>query len=244
MGHQLWGTRAPRRFFGDAHWREPLRWNDEAGIARTRERVFCASMADVFERRADLNPYRQRLWGLIESTPNLDWLLLTKRPQNVQRLAPWGSKWPMNVWLGTSVEDQHAAEQRLPLLLSVPAEVRFLSCEPLLGPLNLEQWFRRRELYPIDWVIAGGESGPKSRPMHPDWAKGLLRQCLRFEVPFHFKQWGHWVPIELMNGVRGATLVTLTNERPVRMVRLNKKVAGRILEGSTWDGVPRSSSHA
>ncbi len=89
MGHQLWGTDAPRRFFSDAHWREPLTWNEEAGLARRRERVFCASMADVFERRADLNPERSRLWQLIEATPNLDWLLLTKRPQNIERLVPW-----------------------------------------------------------------------------------------------------------------------------------------------------------
>ncbi len=82
MGHQLWGTAAPRRFFGDKHWQEPLMWNEEAGLASRRERVFCASMADVFER-SDLDAQRARLWQLIQSTPNLDWLLLTKRPQNV-----------------------------------------------------------------------------------------------------------------------------------------------------------------
>jgi len=244
MGHELWGARAPRRFFGEAHWSEPLRWNEDAGTAGTRERVFCASMGDVFERRADLNTQRHRLWELIETTPNLDWLLLTKRPQNISRLTPWNRRWPPNVWLGTSVENQRVAEQRLPLLLSIPAKVRFLSCEPLLGSLNLEPWFRRRGFYSIDWVIAGGESGPSSRPMHPDWAAGLLRQCQRFEVPFHFKQWGHWVPAELMNDMPGATLLTITNERPVKMVRVSKKIAGRILEGTTWDGVPMSSPHA
>jgi protein gp37 len=244
MGHSLWGTRAPRRFFGDAHWAEPLRWDQEASLALTRERVFCASMADVFERRADLNTERARLWELIEATPNLDWLLLTKRPQNVVRMVPWDKKWPSNVWLGTSVENQTVAEQRLPILLSIPAAVRFLSCEPLLGALRLETWFRRNGLYPIDWVIAGGESGPNSRPMHPDWVKGLLQQCKRFDVPFHFKQWGHWAPAELMSGVPGAKLLTLTNERPVKMVRVGKKIAGRILEGATWDGVPMSSLNA
>lgn len=240
MGHELWGARAPRRFFGETHWREPLRWNEEANNTRTRERVFCASMSDVFERRADLNAERRRLWGLIEATPNLDWLLLTKRPQNVSRLAPWGTRWPPNVWLGTSIENQRVAEQRLPLLLAIPAEVRFLSCEPLLGPVNLEPWFRHAGFHPIDWIIAGGESGANSRPMHPDWATSLLRQCQQFEVPFHFKQWGHWVPAELMNDTARATLLTLTDERPVRMVRVTKRMAGRILEGTTWDGVPRS----
>lgn len=243
MGHELWGARVPRRFFGESHWREPLKWDEEARNTRIRERVFCASMSDVFERRADLNAQRRRLWQLIEATPNLDWLLLTKRPQNVLQLAPWGTSWPSNVWLGTSVENQRVAEQRLPLLLSIPAEVRFLSCEPLLGPLHLEAWFTRRGFHPIDWVIAGGESGPNSRPMHPDWATSLLRQCQKFEVPFHFKQWGHWVPAELMNDTPGATLLTLTDERPVRMVRVNKRMAGRILDGTTWDGVPRPPLH-
>jgi protein gp37 len=110
----------------------------------------------------------------------------------------------------------------------------------LLGQLNLRPWFRRRGLHPIDWIIAGGESGGSSRPMHPDWAVSLLRQCQRFEVLFHFKQWGHWVPAELTNAIARPRLLELNNERPVEMVRLGKKLAGRILEGTTWDGVPHT----
>jgi protein gp37 len=239
MGHQLWGTEAPRRFFGEAHWREPLRWNDEAGRTGIRERVFCASMADVFERRPDLNAERMRLWLLIEDTPNLDWLLLTKRPQNIERLVPWRDDWPANVWLGTSVENQTLAEKRLPFLLRNPAAVRFLSCEPLLGHLDLKPWFKKKEgLHPIDWVIAGGESGGSSRPMHPDWATGLLRQCQDFDVPFHFKQWGQWVPAGVTKELAKTRLFEWDDDRSVEMVRLSKKLAGRILEGTTWDGVP------
>lgn len=165
MGHQLWGRHSSRRFFGAAHWREPLSWNEEARVTGRRERVFCASMADVFERRADLNAERLRLWNLIENTPNLDWLLLTKRPQNIRKLAPWREDWPANVWLGTTVENQTEAEKRLPSLLSVPAVVRFLSCQPLLGPLNLRGWFSKEGFHSIDWIIAGGESGGGSRPV-------------------------------------------------------------------------------
>lgn len=240
MGHQLWGTDAPRRFFSDTHWREPLIWDEEAKSNGRRERVFCASMADVFERRADLNTERRRLWTLIESTPNLDWLLLTKRPQNVRRIAPWAEQWPPNVWLGTSVENQRLAERRLPFLLENPAAIRFLSCEPLLGPLDLRPWFKKKGLYPINWIIAGGESGGNCRPMHPNWATSLLQQCQEFKIPFHFKQWGHWVPAELTNQARRPQLLHLINERPVNMVRLPKKVAGRILDGNTWDGVPHT----
>ena len=240
MGHSLWGKDSPRRFFSDAHWREPLKWNEDARHSGERHRVFCASMADVFEYRGDLNLERTRLWDLIENTPYLDWLLLTKRPQNVRRLAPWRTNWPPNVWLGTSVENQAQAEKRLPFLLKNSASIRFLSCEPLLGPLDLREWFRRKEFYPIDWIIAGGESGAASRPMHPDWISTLLHQCKEFDVPFHFKQWGQWVPTQLVDGSVRAKLIELNNERPVKMARMSKKVAGRLLEGTTWDGVPHT----
>jgi len=239
MGHQLWGPQGTRRFFTDAHWKEPLVWNEDARNARRRERVFCASMADVFERRAELNPQRARLWELIERTPHLDWLLLTKRPQNVENMVPWENDWPANVWLGTTVENQELAEKRLPFLLKNHAAIRFLSCEPLLGPIDLSPWFRSADLHPIDWVIAGGESGPRSRPMHPDWAESLLKQCRRARVPFHFKQWGHWVPADISAQNPKANIIHLPSERPVNMIRLPKKEAGRVLAGRTWDGVPR-----
>jgi protein gp37 len=195
-------------------------------------------MADVFERRAILNDERKRLWQVIEETPSLDWLLLTKRPQHILSMTPWSRGWPRNVWIGASVENQRIAEQRLPFLLAVPATVRFLSCEPLLGPLDLRSWFKRSGHHSIDWVIAGGESGPNSRPMHPDWALSLLEQCQVSGVPFHFKQWGHWAPAELLDITRETTLVDMTNERPVRMVRAGKKLAGRVLQGTTWDSFP------
>lgn len=241
-GHRLWGSDAPRRFFGEGHWREPLRWNEDAGRIRQRHRVFCASMADVFERRNDLTEQRERLWELIQRTPNLDWLLLTKRPQNIAAFAPWSEDWPDNVWIGTSVENQTIAEKRLPFLLRIPAKIRFVSCEPLLGPLDLHRWFTRRLSHTIDWVIVGGESGHNSRPMHPDWAAALLHQCESFNVPFLFKQWGHWAPADDFAEVVNPELLTLRNEQPVRMVRVGKKLGGRILNGMTWDDVPQPSS--
>jgi protein gp37 len=196
-------------------------------------------MADVFERRASLNKERERLWNLIDQTPNLDWLLLTKRPQNVLSMTPWGDVWPQNVWVGTSVENQKLAELRLPYLLAVPATVRFLSCEPLLGPLDLRSWFDRRGFRTIDWVIAGGESGPRSRPMHPDWALALLNQCQRAQVPFHFKQWGHWAPVDCANGSNNKALLMVGADPPVRMIAVGKKLAGRMLKGTTWNNLPR-----
>jgi protein gp37 len=201
-------------------------------------------MADVFEWRADLNEHRARLWRLIEQTPNLDWLLLTKRPQHILRMTPWEYDWPENVWIGTTVENQRFAELRLPHLLTVPAQVRFLSCEPLLGPLDLQPWFSKGDGHRIDWVIAGGESGANSRPMHPDWPRRLLRQCQKVNVPFHFKQWGHWAPAEMFDGPTSVTTVRLSNERPVNMIGAGKGLAGRLLDGTTWDDLPHPLVHA
>lgn len=237
VGQDIWGPRAERRFFGDAHWREPLKWNDEAALAGTRRRVFCASMADVFENRAELTPSRERLWQLIADTPALDWLLLTKRPERVLKCVPWRHTWPSNVWVGVTAENQRWALRRIPLLLDLPAAVRFLSCEPLLGPLDLSAWMAgvRR----VDWVIAGGESGHKARPMNPEWASSLRDQCRAAAVPFHFKQWGHWCP-DYGNAPPTRKRVSLEDSkgRTITLVRLSKHAAGRQLDGRTWDEFP------
>jgi protein gp37 len=227
VGSAIWGTRAPRRFFSDAHWDGPKSWNRDAKRSATRRRVFCASMADVFEDRRDLDEWRDKLFRLIGDTPWLDWLLLTKRPEKTSALVPWGSAWPTNVWLGTTVENQAWADRRLPELRAVPACIRFVSCEPLLGAIDLRSWLTNT----IQWVIAGGESGPRARPTDPSWLRSIRDQCEAADVPFHFKQWGVWAPhahaSKVQKMVRGTTLY-----------RVNKAVAGRVLDGRTWDERP------
>lgn len=237
VGMHLWGGKAPRRFFSDKHWRDPLKWNEEAEHQGARARVFCASMADVFEPRSELDPWRERLWALIERTPRLDWLLLTKRPGNIKHVYPWAHSPRENVWLGTTAETQKWADIRIERLLSVDARVRFLSCEPLLSSIDLTAWLANKQ---IDWVIAGGESGGQARPTHPNWIRALRDQCHESNVPFHFKQWGHWSPeakrldeprkIEFEDGFGMTELLTW---KP-------KKVSGRILDGRTWDGYPHA----
>lgn len=223
-GNLVWGKNAERRFFGDKHWNEPVKWNRQAEAAGVRRRVFCASMADVFEDRDDLHDERQRLLQeVIPETPWLDWQLLTKRPQNVLEMVPetwlpghsveeWAG-WPDNAWIGTTVEDQQRAEERLPVLSDIPAPVRFLSCEPLLGPVDLRPWLRRigdkAELEwdttrRIGWVIVGGESGPRHRPLDLDAARAIRDECERWGVPFFFKQVGGQRPTSggvLLDGV-------------------------------------------
>ncbi|NBS69878.1 phage Gp37/Gp68 family protein [bacterium] len=262
----LWGKNSTRRFQSDKYWNAPLKWNRDAAASGERRRVFCASMADVFEDRADLVPHRARLFELIRRTPNLDWLLLTKRPENWNMLTSqaainmptengthWIDEWtsgtaPKNVWLGTTVENQEMADKRIPALLKIPAKVRFLSCEPLLGPVDLRAFAGVKECkkawllkdgtihdisFPkvdgIDWVICGGESGAHARPMHPDWARSLRDQCAASGVPFHFKQWGDIVYREVVGA--GQPL----GDRET--LRIGKEAAGRLLDGVLHDGV-------
>jgi protein gp37 len=190
-GGSHWGLAKERRFFGAKHWREPLKWNEAAKKTGERHRVFCASMADVFEDRRDLDEQRNALWELILSTPCLDWLLLTKRPQNAVNMLPWGrsglgpTPWK-NVWLGTTVEDQKRANERIPILGQIPAGVRFLSCEPLLERLSLS-------LKGIHWVIVGGESGAGARRLDVEWARTIVHRCKEDGVAVFVKQLGAFV---------------------------------------------------
>jgi protein gp37 len=214
-----WGDTVERRRTSDANWREPVKWNSRAREAGERPRVFCASLADVFENRPELTPWRADLLKLIYDTPHLDWLLLTKRPENWRDAIDeaceyahgdtWESMWtqgeaPENVWIGATVENQEQADKRIPELLKIPARVRFLSCEPLLGPIQLGVSFVGGSFALYDygepgskfhWVIAGGESGPRARPLHPDWARSLRDQCKAAGVPFFMKQMTKKTPI-------------------------------------------------
>lgn len=201
-GHDVWGKTTERRRFGSKHWTEPFKWRDKAEKAGLPAKVFCASMADVFEDRDDHIEDRNRLFTLIELTaPHLIWQLLTKRPENVRRLVGdrW-QDWPENVWLGTTVEDQKRANERVPELLGVPAKVRFLSCEPLLERVVIPGF----DILRPDWVIVGGESGPKHRPLDLDAARSLRDKCQTAGVAFFFKQVGGRTPTaggDLLDGV-------------------------------------------
>lgn len=246
-----WGPQGTRTVTSASNWRLPIKWNKQAEKEGVRRRVFCASLADVFEDRPELEAPRQRLFDLIQKTPYLDWLLLTKRPQNI-RMQVLDIGTFENVWLGVSVEDQKRADERIPLLLKVPAKVRFLSCEPLLGPVNLRPWLQthddrcdparvcsgcnesRGELH---WVIVGGESGANARPMRADWARSLRDQCRGERVSFFFKQWGEWVPSSMCPPCPDTGTYAFMADKTV-MVRVGKKNAGRLLDGEEWSQWP------
>jgi protein gp37 len=305
-----WGPGQPRRRTKARTWNDPVRWNEEAQGTGVRPRVFCASLADVFDNEVPVE-WRHDLFELISVTPNLDWLLLTKRIGNVSKMingiaeAPrlgshegdlMAHRWrkgdvPRNVWLGATICTQEEAARDVPKLLATPAAKRFVSMEPLLGPVDLARirvdtsptlgrwmdalrghtWDESAyaadgapldsdppDLDRLDWVIVGGESGPQARPMRPQWARDLRDQCAAADVPFLFKQWGDWGPdwegAETC-GSCGRTKFIAINERgecghcgsadwiaaakPLETLRhVGKKMAGRLLDGRTWDGVP------
>jgi protein gp37 len=239
-----WLPGGERKRTSEAYWRQPLLWNKRAGKEGRRARVFCASMADVFDNAVDPD-WREDLWALINDTPNLDWLCLTKRPQNIAKMLPgtapyvreneysrsvWGPHgWP-NVWLGTTAEDQREFQRRVPFLRRLPAVKRFLSCEPLLGEIDAACDLRSGDIH---WVIAGGESGPKARPSHPDWFRSLRDQCQAAGVPFFFKQWGEYVPVGPVD--RGSA----TDPHEYAWERVGKKRAGAVLDGREWREIPQ-----
>lgn len=247
-GWTTWGKGQWRRRTAEANWRKPLTWDRQARESGRRAQVFCASLADVFDAEVPRG-WRDDLWVLIRQTPHLDWQLLTKRPNLIRRSLPpdWGSGWP-NVWLGASVESQEHT-WRIDHLIKVPAVVRFLSCEPLLGSLSLPSY-----LMNIDWIIAGGESGHGARAMHPAWVRSLRDQCIAAGVPFLFKQWGEWAPDESRDpaawdrgemplsddgmDLRGYESLAWRDVGAVLMRKIGKHRAGRLLDGRTWDEMP------
>lgn len=303
-----WGAGQPRQRTSAGNWAMPLRWNAKpfyacescgwrgeygedstrlrvclecAGkLVPARRRVFCASLADVFDNEVP-DQWRADLFALIRATPNLDWLLPTKRIGNVDRMiadavgalprdarsgtgqhnhtpmAEW--PWP-NVWLGATICNQAEADRDIPKLLRVPAAVRFLSVEPMLGFVNLrwewvsrgrplgggpmcnlrEPWKAPEPAPAVDWVIVGGESGPHARPMHPDWARSLRDQCTAADVPFLFKQWGDWWPISRTDGRHELPFgeYDVHSLPPYGFIRRGKKAAGRELDGFTHNGYP------
>jgi len=240
-------TRSEPKLFAPFTWRKP-------------RRVFVNSMSDLFHDQVP-DAFIVQVFSVMARTPRHTYQLLTKRHGRMRSLLSTdgfrdavlaltpGALWPLrNLWLGVSVEDQPRAALRIPALLDTPAWIRWLSCEPLLGPIDLDAADHDARCDGgIDWLVVGGESGPGARPMHPDWARGLRDQCADSAIPFFFKQWGEWVAAPSNYGpdvpqrARHATELVFSRASDVDgqiMLRRGKKTAGRELDGRTFDEFP------
>lgn len=256
-----WGPAETTERIKTKTWAQPLKWNKEAKAAGKRVKVFCASLADVFEDNPQLVDWRRELLNLIIETPHLDWQLLTKRPENVCWMIEQATgfsdaeMWlPPNCWIGTSVENQQQADERIPELLKIPAKVRFLSIEPLLGPIDLTEflWYtpernkryskQLHQINKIDWVIVGGESGANARPMNPDWVRSLCDQCVAADIPYFFKQHGEWLHVDY--AIELGLIDTYTDTHKIKnfdgvyYANVGKKAAGNLLDGRKWEQLP------
>ena len=232
---------------------QPIKW-------RKPRMIFVCSMGDLFHKKvtdAQIDQIFKMMTHPMSGMDHHTYLILTKRPERILTgHAEHFTQWP-NIWLGVTAENQQTADERIPILLQIPAAVRFVSCEPLLSEINLEMALEdfqplspdfSKNPSPIQWVICGGESSPGARPMHPDWARSIRDQCQAAGVPFFFKQWGEWSPaswaleggykeVRAVKGKKGGGN-NLPGYRRL-MYRVGKKKAGRILDGRTWDEYPR-----
>lgn len=272
MNNRL-GTQLP---FKPGHRKDVEIFVDEKILAQPKawrrpRRIFVCSMTDLFGDFVPTDAIDQ-VFAMMAASPQHTFQVLTKRADRMRDyfhalrgMGEWnGAAWPLaNVWLGVSVEDQAAADFRIPLLLQAPAAVHFLSCEPLLGPVNVARWLLDANYLEycdavggplpkmpasIGWVIAGGESGPHARPMHPAWARALRDQCAAIGTPFHFKQWGEWRHAPDRARFKEAIRERWTRlesgqaeVRPAFMVREGKKDAGRLLDGVEHNGFPATT---
>ena len=232
-------TKYFRRAFADVQCHPdalvlPLRWTKP-------RRIFVNSMSDLFHPDVPIQ-FLEDVMTTMEMASHHTFQVLTKRPaQMLDALQRIATPVPPNVWLGVSIEDQATADERLPLLMEVTARVRWVSAEPLLGPMNIARWLQPRQrpnddgyggvhvpgwttdFTTLGWIVVGGESGPHARLMHPAWVRSLRDQCIAARVPFLFKQWGEWLPDE---------------RDPEIWHKVGKKAAGRLLDGRTWDEYP------
>lgn len=239
-GKVEWGPHGERKRTSDANWKLPLRWAKAARGSGPRPRVFCASLADVFDNQVPAE-WRSDLFALIEDTPELDWLLLTKRPENISKMLwpKWDHALPRNIWLGITAENQESFDRRWRILRDLPAAVTFVSMEPLLGPI----FFRPAK---PDWIICGGESGHGARMMDPSWVRDLRDQCAQQGTAFFFKQWGNW-KAETVLGTN-VDISRLPHNQAVAWgdgktnhtlyTNVGKKAAGRLLDGQEHNALP------
>lgn len=241
---QVWAKRAGKIFnkvrrAAQSGFTAPIRWKQP-------RRIFVCSLSDFFH--PDVPPLaRESAIQImtVEASQHI-YMLLTKRPENIKQMlrgTPWQERLPDNIWLGVTAENQEQAKKRIPLLLEIPAKVRFVSCEPLLGPVNIfgfnsPTWGQIPPSSLLNWVICGGESGYDARPMHPAYALSLRDQCAAAGVPFFFKQWGQFLSYKHELTEDLAKEMGAFKQDGVWFTRCDKQLAGCLLEGREYKELP------
>jgi protein gp37 len=241
-----WGPKGDRSLTSDDNWAQPLKWNREATADGLSASIFAHSLSDVMDAHPSILPaWRQRQWKLIADTPNLDWLLLTKRPENWPIFLPVAEPRPPfeNIRLGVSMENQPAADE-FGSMLQFAADIgwpTFVSYGPAIGPIDWEPLLAHGA---CQWIVAEGESGPNARPAHPDWFRAARDACQKYRVPFLMKQWGEWQPLDSGCGLnpdhykaRASTHVGQGISNVV-MLRTGTSDSGRMLDRVIWDEKP------
>lgn len=232
---------------------QPLRW-------KRPRKIFVNSLSDLFHPDVP-DSFLDEIFTIMAKAKQHTFMVLTKRPERMKRYMEScqrgaddiGGRFPWkNVWMGVTVENQQAADERIPLLLKTPAAVRWISVEPMVGPVDLEKWTRNDDMgvpvgHEIDWVVCGGESGNKARPIHQDWARSLRDQCQAAGVPFFFKQWGEWLEFQEATCPGRVPISSLrgnvhTFDDGTEVVRVGIRAAGRLLDGKLWDQYPREEA--
>lgn len=223
--------------FRPSELEKPMKW-------KKPRRIFIGSMGDTFHESVDFQ-WVHKIWDMMKACPQHTFLILTKRPERMKEFVEliyakerlgWAMGFWQHVYLGVTAENQTQADTRIPVLLSIPASVLFVSVEPMLGPVVLTKY--------IQWCIVGGESGPHARPMHPEWARTLRDQCNESHTPFFFKQWGEWLHGTQDNGSLAGfhgTWAWAGDGKTAKIVaRVGKKKSGRLLDGQIWDEFPNN----
>lgn len=268
--------RLAKRMGGAPRWTGDVRFIESALTAPLRwkrpRKIFVNSMSDLFHEKVP-DEWIDKIFAVMAIAHWHTFQILTKRPERMRQycgsdevlgrvvslINEWAHEFAsvevrhkpdglrglilLNIWLGVSVEDQATADERIPLLMQTPAAVRFISAEPLLGPLTISylEWAR------LDWVICGGESGAKARPMHPAWARGLRNQCHKLGIPFFFKQWGEWAPVEEPASEEAESFELEDRYQFIdgcHFVKVGKKAAGRLLDDKEHNGFPETQAPA
>ncbi len=217
-------------FMDETALEKPFTW-------KKPRRIFVCSMGDLFHESVPFD-WIDKVIDVIQKNPQHTFQILTKRPEILKEYSDYNMAEAIpNIWLGVTAENQEQADKRIPILMQTLATKRFVSIEPMLGPIDIGsgdalRWSNKPLIQHLDQVIVGGETGPGARPMHPDWVHEIRDQCVESNTPFFFKSWGEWAAFQIATGKDHVL------RSPVEFIKMSKKKTGHLIEGKKWRQMP------